>query len=301
MIQRSRSVTTTLNGAELGPHGTSLLPVAAYDNDYTEREAGWHWHRELEIIRMVDGELQISLPGEQVLLHSGEILFINSGVMHSASNGGTGTCILHSAVFLPEFLCNGADGIFWKKYICPLIENRSLRSVCFFAGREQTTVVREHMDGFWAACREEPFGYEFLLREHLTEVLRLIAAGSTVSGGSPRPAGLRRADDRVKVMLAYIHENYASEITTQALAHRANVSQSECLRCFRGVLGITPIQYVKKYRLQIAASLLSSTDHTVTEIAGLCGFAHMSYFAQAFREMFGTTPREYRNRSRNAG
>ena len=59
MIQRSRTVSTAQNGAELGAHGTGLLPVAAYDNDYTEREAAWHWHRELELIRVAEGRLRV--------------------------------------------------------------------------------------------------------------------------------------------------------------------------------------------------------------------------------------------------
>ena len=97
-------------------------------------------------------------------------------------------------------------------------------------------------------------------------------------------------------MLEYIHDNYMSEITTKVLASSANVSESECLRCFRNVLGITPIQYVKKYRLQIAADMLMTTDYTITGIASRCGFGHMSYFSRAFHGMFGVTPREYRNR-----
>ena len=296
MIQRSRTVSTAQNGAELGAHGTGLLPVAAYDNDYTEREAAWHWHRELELIRVAEGRLRVLLPGEQVLLNSGELLFINSGVMHAAANGGEGACLLHSVVFLPEFLCNGTEGIFWRKYLGPLVENAALPSVRFPGGGAHTAQALAYMDRFWEACREEPFGYEFLLREQLSGVLRLLAAGSAEAPlpDSPRR---RREDERVKVMLAYIQENYASEITARTLAAQASISESECQRCFRDVLGTTPIQYVKKYRLQMAADLLTATDCAVTEIALRCGFAHMSYFARAFRELFGLTPREYRRRA----
>ena len=53
MIYKPRTVLTTENGAELGTHGTTLVPVAAYDNDFTNFEAIWHWHRELEFIYMV--------------------------------------------------------------------------------------------------------------------------------------------------------------------------------------------------------------------------------------------------------
>lgn len=100
-------------------------------------------------------------------------------------------------------------------------------------------------------------------------------------------------------MLAYIHGHYMMHISTKDLAEQVNVSESECLRCFKEVLETTPMQYVKKYRLHVAAELLASTGLTVTGVAGRCGFEHMSYFAKSFEQMFGTTPREYRKRVEN--
>ncbi len=295
MIYKSRAVITAENGAELGTHGTSILPVAAYDNDYTKREAIWHWHRELELIYVVKGSVLVTIPNEQFILNTGETAFINSGVMHSASNGGEGECIFHSAVFLPEFLCNGPEGIFWKKYLCPLIENSGLRSVCFSGDPEKMKIVSGYMEEFWKACQKEPLGFEFYIREYLSRILCCIISEYR-NIEEPESPGHRKAGERVKTMLAYVHENYASEITVRTLASCASISSSECLRCFKEILGTTPVQYVKKYRLQLAADMLVTTDHTVTEIAGRCGFGHMSYFSRAFAQLFGVTPREYRGR-----
>ncbi|MGN0423326.1 MAG: helix-turn-helix domain-containing protein [Lachnospiraceae bacterium] len=296
MIYRPRTVLTTDNGAELGTHGTSLIPVAAYDNDFTNFEVIWHWHRELEFIHMLKGSLLVSLPNEQIILNSGEIIFINSEVMHAAVNAGCGECLLHSAVFLPEFLCNGVEGVFWQKYICPLIDNKRLRSLVFSRDSEETVRMQTHMEQFWEACRKEPFGYEFIIRDQLSNMICNVASDCKMD---IRPVSSRqkREDERVKKMLEFIHDHYMSEITTKMLASSANISESECLRCFRNVLGITPIQYVKKYRLQIAADMLMATDYTITEVAGQCGFGHMSYFARVFQDRFGMTPRQYRSRT----
>lgn len=296
MIQKCRMVISTKNGAELGAHGTSLLHVAAYDNDYTDRELIWHWHSELEIIHMISGSMIVSIPNEEIILNNGDILFINSGVMHAGSNAGMGECLLHSALFLPEFVCNGIGGVFWQKYICPLIENSRLRSVTFSKNTDKTMVVRSCMQEFWLACQNEPLGYEFTMREQLSKILVSIISDSEDSGKSALVKN-EKSGERVKRMLEYIHENYASDITNSALAACAFISASECLRSFKNILGTTPIQYVKKYRLQLAADMLVATDYSVTEIAGRCGFGHMSYFTRAFAELFGATPREYRNRN----
>ena len=295
MIGEFRTVITTENGVELRPHGTKLVPVGAYDNDYTEREAIWHWHREIELIHMIKGRLQVSAPSEQMILENGELAFVNSGVMHAASNAGKEECLFHSFVFSPDYLCNGEDGVFWQKYICPLIENSGVQSVRFSQEMMVTQYINTWMKKCWAACEQEPFGYEFIIREELSRTMLEIIEKSN---GAGRPADLKykRANERVKLMLEYIREHYMEEITTKELASCASISESECLRCFKNVLGTTPIQYVKKYRLQLAADMLKTTTYTVTEIAGNCGFEHMSYFAKSFQEMFGITPREYRRR-----
>ena len=289
MIGKFRKVVTNDNGVEVGRHGTEAFPVGIYYNDYTETEAIWHWHQEFEIIHMIEGNLKISLPKEQVILSEGEVLFINSGVMHAAANAGDDTCLFRAFVFQPEFLVNGKEGILWSKYIFPLIANKNIRKIML------SNTVSLQMEEFWNVCEREEFGYEFLVREHLSKLICKVAAQSqkmVTSGGSINS----NSNIRVKKMLEYIHHHYGETITMKELADCVNVSESECLRCFRSVLKTTPIQYVKKYRLQKAADMLFHTGDTITEIAGKCGFEHMSYFANSFKKMYGVTPREYKNR-----
>lgn len=83
-------------------------------------------------------------------------------------------------------------------------------------------------------------------------------------------------------------------MTLAKIAQSAAVSENECLRCFRTMLGSTPIRYVKQVRVQRAAELLAATDRKISDIGGSCGFQEMSYFARVFREYKGCTPKEYR-------
>ena len=76
------------------------------------------------------------------------------------------------------------------------------------------------------------------------------------------------------------------------------ISVSEALRCFHNTIGLTPIQYLKNYRIQQAAAQLQNTDRKISEIGNACGFQEMSYFAKAFREIMGVTPSRYRKKYR---
>ena len=108
---------------------------------------------------------------------------------------------------------------------------------------------------------------------------------------------LRNAD-RIKTMLQFIQEHYAEDISVEQVASSASISPSECLRCFHDMIGTTPNQYLRDQRAQRAAELLCGTGLRVTEIAMQCGFQDASYFARAFRQVYGCGPTEYRRKAR---
>ena len=85
------------------------------------------------------------------------------------------------------------------------------------------------------------------------------------------------------------------------IAASAAISPSECLRCFHDMIGTTPNQYLRDQRTQRAAELLCGTGLQVSEIAAQCGFQDASYFARAFRQVYGCGPTEYRRKARRAG
>ncbi len=59
-------------------------------------------------------------------------------------------------------------------------------------------------------------------------------------------------------------------------------------------MSISPIQYLREYRLQKAAELLLVTDDKIKTIALNCGFNDMSYFTKSFKEFKGMLPGDYR-------
>ena len=97
-------------------------------------------------------------------------------------------------------------------------------------------------------------------------------------------------------MLQYVHDHFDTQLDVGQIAQSAAVSKTECMRCFRSTVGISPIQYVKQYRIQKAARMLSATDHQIADIAADCGFQDISYFTKTFREVKDCTPSEYRSR-----
>ena len=104
---------------------------------------------------------------------------------------------------------------------------------------------------------------------------------------------------RMRIFLHYIEQHYGDDVTLESLAQSANVSKSECIRCFKLSMQITPYKYLMEYRLSRAALLLRQTNESVGNIASNVGFHQMSRFGKCFKEKTGCTPKEYRNAAKN--
>lgn len=282
-------------GRELLEHGTSLFPIACYDDNLAEMAVPWHWHDELEAIIIEIGTVTVSVDGNDYTVQQGDGFFINTGALHGVWAACSGNCRLHSLVYHPRLVGGSLDSIFWQKYLQPLLLNTGCR--CLFLDHEVpwNREVLQTIKDVWQVCVSEPSGYEFEVRNILSKQIFLLAEHYTVPQKSPSAKSLRDTE-RMKLMLQYIQDHYQEELSTAKIAQSAAVSESECLRCFRCMIGTAPIQYTKQLRIQKAAELLESTDEKVSDIGALCGFQEMSYFAKSFREMKGCTPREYRKR-----
>ena len=279
-------------GREIKEHGTALFPVAAYHDDLLLDDVPWHWHEELEALIVTEGTAVVAVEQERFTLSRGEGCFINSNVLHGAWNRESGKpCRLHSLVFHPRLIGGSAESIFWQKYLHPVLENQAFSALVFRG--EKDAAALNWIEEAWRACVEEPAGYEFLTRHALSQLL-LSVCEHLPPDLDRRSAKELRDEQRMKTMLRYIRRNLAETLTIEGIAASASVSESECIRCFRNMIGTTPIRYVIQLRLQRAAELLMQTDDKITEIGAACGFQEMSYFARAFRQQYGATPSAYR-------
>lgn len=282
-------------GRELLEHGTTLFPIACYYDDFSTDIVPWHWHDELEVVIASTGNVVVAVDGEKYVIKQGGGCFINSRALHRTYSENGEDCKLHSLVFHPRLVGGSMDSIFWQGYLQPILSDMSFRCICFDQKIPWNREAIQAGEYVWQKCVNEPPGYEFAVRTALSKLIFLLVQHRPIIRKDPSEKSLRDAE-RIKVMLQYVQDNYGEALTVAQIAHSAAISESECLRCFHTMIGVTPIQYVKQFRVRKAAELLESTDQKVADIGALCGFQEMSYFAKTFRQFKGVTPSEYRNR-----
>jgi signal transduction histidine kinase/DNA-binding response OmpR family regulator len=94
--------------------------------------------------------------------------------------------------------------------------------------------------------------------------------------------------------MAYLHAHYAEPITRDGLARYLGMSEDYLTLCFRKELGMTPIAYLNRVRVNEAKALLVDTHKSITEIALAVGFSDSGYFSRVFRQKVGLSPEAFR-------
>lgn len=299
-LNRSCGSATDGRNRELVRHGVPSFPLACYWHDgETVNRVPWHWHDELETILVKEGRIAVFVEGERRDLGPGEGCFIAAGALHHVLREGAGPADIHSMVFHPRLVGGSVESVFWQDYLRPLLEDAANRCVWLPGDTPWEREALEALEAAWRACGGEPPGFEFLVREGLSRLVFLLSAHRPAARKPPSEKALRDGE-RIKTMLRYVQEHYAGELTAARIAQSAAVSESECLRCFRSMMGTTPMRYVRQLRVQRAAELLETTEEKIADVGAACGFQEMSYFARTFRAFKGKTPREYRAERRAA-
>lgn len=283
---------------ELKPHGNTAFPCAGYAVHYRKDQGdnvAWHWHDELEIIYIAEGQMTAKIPSKTFLLKKGDTLVINGNTLHYAI--ADPECDLRSFVFSPSLITGTEDSALAAKYIRPLLSCPAFSA--FYSDGEQDHALAELFQKAFTAMASDEYGFEFAVREQLSKIcLYLHRALHLDTEAQYGPKSLDT--QRIKQMLAYIHGHFKEPLTVRAIAKEAAISDRECLRCFQKTIQLSPIQYVLKYRvMQGAEELLNDHTKSIAEIAADCGFDSQSHFAKTFKRFYTHTPREYRNRCSN--
>lgn len=108
----------------------------------------------------------------------------------------------------------------------------------------------------------------------------------------------RRQQDlqRLRPLFQFIDQNYGEVIHTGTAAHLCAMSKVQFMRFFRKITGQSFFNYLKRFRVAKAQSLLSTSDETIAGISALLGFSGQSHFGRTFTSLVGLTPFEYRRR-----
>ncbi|WP_232298728.1 AraC family transcriptional regulator [Granulicella tundricola] len=124
----------------------------------------------------------------------------------------------------------------------------------------------------------------------LIQALRLHLASATQAGGGWLSA---LTDKHMSLAISSVHNNPGHPWTLEALAARVGMSRSVFALRFRQTVGATPMEYLTRWRMLLAADRLKNSTDGLSTIARSLGYESESAFGKAFRRVMGRSPRQY--------
>jgi AraC-like DNA-binding protein len=101
------------------------------------------------------------------------------------------------------------------------------------------------------------------------------------------------ADRQIGVAINAMHEDAAHRWTIQTLAEQAGMSRSTFALKFKQAVGVSPMDYLTRWRMMVAADRLMNTRESILTVAQALGYDSESAFSTAFKRVMGCAPRQY--------
>lgn len=252
-----------------------------------------HWHNEIEIQIILKGGAEYNVNGTSYIVNEGCAIYIAPEAVHMMRALSPNT-IGYNIVLLPQFLVDLLQAADCKKYAAPLT-SRYPEAFIITPERKEGHAVLETLKRMYYT-ESTHNAYELFLLEHLIGIWRNLLSIFPKPADGGEIGGKFLREQRMREMLNYIRQNYAQPISVSEIAGAANISKSECFRCFSELSKMTPTEYINQFRLLQAAQLLITTQQSISDICYATGFNNTSYFTKKFREQYKTTPKAYRAR-----
>lgn len=288
-------ILTDENMMETIQHGSKEYPFHFYyDNlelfDFHCIE--WHWHTEFEFVYVETGTVYFGISDKQFVLSEGQGVFINSKILHRYFSQGK--AIVPNFVLMPYFIA-AQDSLIYQKYVLPIMA--SPMDYQIFSSdipwqAQALSLMREMM-----VAQEKASDVELVSSYLIQKIWHILYQNMDVEHMGKKENYSASSQARLQLMMQYIHQKFAYNISLSDIADQAKVSKSTALNLFQRYLGISPVTYLINYRLQEAAKLLASTEKKVTVISKDTGFDSVDYFCKAFKKYYKLTPTEYRKKA----
>lgn len=273
---------------ELVQRGTQDFPIELYhvDRFHTRYEMSAHWHGEIELVRVISGELDMRLNNNVYKVKENEIIFINPETVHQATPRD---CVYESIVFNTDLIPTTDIG--------PLFLVDSLKNHEYIIEeyhKNLSSAYSKAINKLFSVMKSRSSGYKFKVIGALYELFGEIVDSHMFHPTESAPLSADRNVPKLRAVLSYIRNNYDSAITLGDMAETAGMSPKYFCYFFKEMTTKTPVEYLNSYRIEKASRKLLNTDMSVTAVAFSCGFNDLSYFIKTFKAIKGITPAKYR-------
>ena len=235
-----------------------------------------HWHENIALLFVKEGVISVNLDDTEATAKQGEILVINSSVIHRIS--ATTEFARYTCLIIDKHFCDEHGFYVDEKRICETIEDEAL----FKTASDIRSILKA-----------KP---EYYLTEVLIYVMNILITLFRNYISSDEITESNKNIEMIKKGIKYIKKHFKEQISIEEIADYAGYSKYYFCRRFKEITGSTVNTYINQVKIDYAYRQLSNTDITISDIAFECGFNDISYFTKIFKKYSLTLPSKVEKR-----
>lgn len=281
-------------------HGDFRFPILVSYENITKYDYGTfclHWHPEIEITLVTSGEMLYKINNKIITLKENDILFCNSGALHSGKKFNNQECTYCSLTFDSKIIYGYKNSALYEKYVSPILQNLSFSYLHLEPASNCHKFLMNNISNIISLYSDTPQCYEMDIIISLQHIWKNIYNQLSLNENIPEIEALNLS--RIRAITSYVELNYCYKISLTDIAKHINLCEAECCRIFKSIMNISIFDYIQEYRILKACEYLSRTGYSIREIAGMVGYNDSNHFSKVFKKYKHITPSLYKKSVKN--
>lgn len=246
-----------------------------------------HWHHCFEILLVTKGGVHVSVSDMVYSADEGDIIMVNSGLIHSYFDSKPKTAVLglqFYITFFDESFINVRNIIFRN----PVISKKNIDDTLY------ADILRLLQEAS-AEYHKKAVGYQLAVKSKIYELMLIILREDI--GDCAQPA----ASTRSKRISDFIIKNFNNpDLSLEEAANSLSLNKFYFAHFFKKHMGYSFHSYLTETRVNFAKRYLAETQMSITDVAFRSGFNSLQTFNRVFKATTGFTPSKYRRESASA-
>lgn len=248
----------------------------------------FHWHREIELLLILDGPVVVYTENAQYHLETNDIFIINPNEAHCIQKTSNVNSILifqMTADFCHSYYPDLKNIMFIDRHFN---SNDNTKKIW-------KTLYNYIVDIMFILAKKNKTAFQLKIMGIINNIFFQLLSNTKYEKISNEKTVIdTRNIKRLNRIIAYMQENYMYKISLSDLAENENLDMYYLSHFIKKHLGLSFQKYLNKLRLAKAIQLLISTDNRTIDICIESGFSDYRYLCKAFAEEHGCTPSQYK-------
>ncbi|TXK74489.1 AraC family transcriptional regulator [Paenibacillus sp. N3.4] len=255
----------------------------------------WHYHKQVEFLAVIEGQLGIQTKDDYTLLSSGDVMVLGSSQPHRTLKQSPDA--LRQIVFQIDLTQHFDLGTmpymhFFSELTHPLEPFNQL----FRQDESTKQAVYNLIMHIYEESQSRKIGYELAISAAIKNMLLLLLRNDSRNlTNLSEDTGL----SRIRPALDYIDQHLSEKIAVEDVCGLLNLSYHYFIKYFKKVMGLSFVDYVNYKRIKKAERLLLTRDLSIMEVSFEVGILNMAQFYKLFKRHNQCSPKEFKQRMRS--